>query len=134
MSKRDRIRVMAGLHGAVDKAKRRIAYEVWSQLDLATPVYTGRARANNMTQEGTPFRGEIGSPGDRSVSNAEARAAAEAVLIAVNEAEWKTPIHISNNLPYIQRLNDGWSAQAPAAFVEQAIARGVAAAERGGGR
>ena len=33
-----------------------------------------------------------------------------------NQALW-----LSNNVPYIGRLNDGWSVQAPAGFIEQAI-------------
>jgi hypothetical protein len=35
-------------------------------------------------------------------------------------------MHITNNLPYIVRLNQGYSAQAPAGYVEQ----GVLAARR----
>lgn len=34
-------------------------------------------------------------------------------------------ITISNNLPYIERLNDGWSTQAPPKFVESEIDRVV---------
>ncbi len=30
-------------------------------------------------------------------------------------------IYITNNLPYIRRLNDGYSKQAPAGFVERAV-------------
>ena len=30
-------------------------------------------------------------------------------------------VYISNNLPYIQRLNDGYSQQAPENFVESAV-------------
>ena len=32
------------------------------------------------------------------------------------------PAFITNNLPYIKRLNEGWSKQAPAHFIEQVIA------------
>lgn len=34
------------------------------------------------------------------------------------------PIYISNNLPYIQKLNEGSSEQAPAGFVDRAIILG----------
>ncbi len=40
------------------------------------------------------------------------------------------PIFITNNLPYIQRLNDGDSTQAPAGFVDRAIILGRQAVER----
>jgi formaldehyde-activating enzyme involved in methanogenesis len=33
---------------------------------------------------------------------------------------------VSNNVPYINRLNEGHSAQAPAGFVQQAVAKAVA--------
>lgn len=38
----------------------------------------------------------------------------------------REPIFIVNDLPYANRLNNGWSTQAPAGFVEQSIAQGVA--------
>lgn len=31
------------------------------------------------------------------------------------------PLHIQNAVPYIGRLNDGWSTQAPSGFVEKAV-------------
>ena len=31
------------------------------------------------------------------------------------------PVYVTNNVPYIEKLNRGWSAQAPAAFVEAQI-------------
>jgi len=34
-------------------------------------------------------------------------------------------IFITNNLPYAKRLNEGWSTQAPANFVQAAIRRAL---------
>jgi hypothetical protein len=36
-------------------------------------------------------------------------------------------VYISNNLPYIDRLNKGHSKQAPAGFIESAINAGLTA-------
>lgn len=33
----------------------------------------------------------------------------------------RQPLHIQNAVPYIERLNDGWSSQAPAGFVEKSV-------------
>lgn len=52
------------------------------------------------------------------------RANAEAAYAAGNEKLNKFKqgfISISNNLPYINRLNNGWSKQAPVNFVESAF-------------
>jgi len=38
-------------------------------------------------------------------------------------------VHISNDAPYIGRLNAGSSSQAPAGFVQRAIADGIRAAK-----
>jgi hypothetical protein len=39
-------------------------------------------------------------------------------------------VFVTNNVPYILRLNAGSSAQAPAGFVDKAVATGVAATEQ----
>jgi len=84
-------------------------------LVLATPVDTGRARANWQVGLGVEPADELASedPGGQGTI-------AKAVSVLSTRKSEQT-IHIANNVPYIQRLNEGWSAQAPAAFVEQAI-------------
>lgn len=85
-----------------------------------TPVDTGHARANWVPSVGDPFSSEV--DGD---------AASQAGVAQVlgyqlgDGAAW-----ISNNVPYILRLNDGWSAQQPAGFVERAIAETLLEAEQ----
>ena len=39
----------------------------------------------------------------------------------VANAKGNTSIFLNNNLPYITRLNDGWSSQAPKGFVQKAL-------------
>ena len=98
---------------------RRTASAIDSAVVLATPVATGRARAN--------WHAEINSASlavttDVSPSGSEAITAAKPII---DKAQAGDTVHITNNLPYIGRLNDGWSAQAPAGFVEEAVQVGI---------
>jgi hypothetical protein len=85
-----------------------------------TPVDTGHARANWVPSVGEPFRGEV--DGDAASQSGTA----DVLSYQLGDgAAW-----VSNNVPYILRLNDGWSAQQPAGFVERAIAETLLEAEQ----
>lgn len=91
---------------------------------LATPVDTGRARSNWLVSIDSPRNETIETLGkDPSAAINEGNTVIE-TYTKDNKA-----IYISNNLPYIGRLNEGYSAQAPAAFVEQAVIAAVNAIE-----
>lgn len=92
-----------------------LGLQVYTNLVYTTPVDTGRARSNWQASVGTPKGGTRGVQEPFSLI-IEAKAEFEASRIQ------KFPVlFIANNLPYIQRLNDGWSQQAPAGFVERAV-------------
>ena len=98
----------------LDKTVRATALAVMSNIVIATPVDTGRARNNwnadinavdaSTTKEANPNANGIGK-----VTDALARYKKGATVF------------ISNNLPYIRRLNEGHSKQAPANFVDKAV-------------
>lgn len=119
-----------------DALVRKVATAVDSTVVLATPVDTGRARANWQVNIGSPVEtvreaysaGEMGS-----TAAANAQAAIEHAKRVIAAYKGGSSVHITNNLSYIGRLNDGWSGQAPAGFVEQAVLIGVAAAQGAGG-
>ena len=96
------------------KVLRLTALGVNRSLVMATPVDTGRARSNWWPSIGTPSNnrgGVIHNPIDRSKRMwSKGRMPPFAVLF------------LTNNLDYIQELNDGSSQQAPANFVERAVA------------
>lgn len=103
-----------------------LALKIDARLVQMTPVKTGRARSNWLASIGKPDRSTLPGPtgpaeerppGIGPVAQA-AIAAAQAVILSAPEFPL---IYLSNNLPYIQRLNDGSSKQAPEAFVESAI-------------
>lgn len=106
-----------------DKLTRKVALAVDAAVVLATPVDTGRARSNWQVELNNIPAGTLPEPA--SPADGPARAIAEGKEKA---AAYKTgdTIHITNNLPYIGRLNEGWSAQAPANFVEEAALAGAA--------
>lgn len=114
-----------------DRLARRCALAVDGAVVIATPVDTGRARSNwivNLDSANTTTR-EPYSPGqDGATGGANARSAIEqgsAEIARYRGGHVNAAIHITNNLAYIGRLNNGHSAQAPAGFVEKAVMVGV---------
>lgn len=95
----------------LERKVRAVALKVDKELAATTPVDTGRARANWLPSLNTP---------DTRTVEPNQKPEIGPVLSAYKIQD---TILISNNLPYIQRLNDGWSKRAPAGFVESAIAR-----------
>lgn len=95
-----------------------------------TPVDKGVARSNWRVGIGAPARSVIGAyaPGSKlgigETANASAaigagRARIESVRGTTSGLA--TAIYISNAVPYIGRLNSGYSKQAPSGFVETAL-------------
>jgi hypothetical protein len=92
---------------------------------LATPVDTGRARANWIVTVGDPA-GEADRPNDKSGQSAIAQGQGQIAARRPGET-----IYITNNVEYIGFLEEGSSAQAPngmlqaARQVAEAVARGA---------
>jgi len=105
------------------KLVRKVALAVDQVLVLGTPVDTGRARSNWQVQIGAAPTGTLPEPAtpQAGVQRAFDNARAVIPLAGADGVE----LHITNNLDYIGRLNEGWSAQAPAGYVEAAVFAGV---------
>lgn len=107
----------------------RIARAVIRELLQSTPVDTSRALSN--WQVGASVSGPIdaysvGSAGStRAASLSSAMAEAER---AIKAGKLSNALVIFNSVPYIRKLNEGSSSQAPAGFVERAILAGKLAA------
>jgi hypothetical protein len=106
---------------------KKLTLDIVANLDRApteggTPVDTGWARANWIPQIGTPVTQPAGSR--TNVSDSEKEAGKAAVV-----AKYKLPatVYISNNVPYILKLNEGHSKQAPPGFIQANIAKAVTA-------
>ena len=95
----------------LDLAVRKISLELFSRVILRSPVDTGRFRANWQVAIGTMPNGTLDltdASGTATVSKATARSAG----VKAGDV-----IYLANNLPYAQRLEDGYSGQAPAGMV-----------------
>lgn len=95
--------------GTLKRAVRATALVVDAELVRRTPVDTGRARANWLPS--------LNSPDIRIV----APGAKPTIENTLTKFSLQDTVLITNNLPYIRRLNDGSSQQAPKGFVEDAV-------------
>jgi hypothetical protein len=115
---------------AMHKGVRAAAFSIYRNLIGFTPVGNpdlwktkyppkgyvgGRARAN--------WNISLNTIDATTTENTQAPDETKALEIAARFKIGNT-LYISNHLQYIQRLNDGWSMQAPANFVEKAISTG----------
>lgn len=108
-----------------DEAVRHCALAVDQVLATETPVQSGRARSNWLVSFNRPnmaLRPDTLGPAATVAQIAEARA-----VIALYQSGIHRSIIITNGLPYINRLNQGWSKQAPAGYVERAVMKGALA-------
>ncbi len=120
------IRVVIGdLEAFATRIVKRIALNATANLIETTPVDTGWARANWVLEIGAPFRGTAGTREQAESGRIDASAQQSGIAAVATGYKLGPEIFLSNNVPYITRLNEGSSAQAPAAFVQAAILRAV---------
>ena len=87
--------------------RNKIAMDLMKYITDRTPVDTGRAKANTHASAGSPSFAIFDFVD--TIGGATIAAAAQIILDSTNPYE---KIFIQNNLPYIRRLEHGWSAQA----------------------
>ena len=92
---------------------RKVFLAVDVAVVMATPVDTGRARANWLPS--------LNAPRFDSIEETDFERAMREARFTADSAGRGSILFLSNNLPYIGRLNDGWSEQAPAGFVQIAV-------------
>lgn len=119
---------------AIDKALkdtvRVVAIECFGGVIMGTPVgnpslwqspappgYTGgTARANWQLTNGAPAQGEVNAADSGNATRS-------AVISELPRLQFTGKYTLANNLPYIERLEDGWSTQAPQGMVKLSVAR-----------
>jgi len=113
---------------AIDEAASKLAVDtaltIVGDLAFKTPVDTSQALSNWQVSLGSPVDSKIPPyyPGEGgSTRNSSAQSTIDAAKNALKQKRPGVTIYISNVLPYIRRLNDGYSKQAPAGFVERAV-------------
>lgn len=103
-------------NASVDETGRAIVLELFGSTIKDTPVKSGRAKGNWQTTIGTPASGTLDRLG-------EAQALAEVRQEAASFGAGKV-IYLTNNLPYIYRLEYlGWSQQSPDGMARKNVAR-----------
>jgi hypothetical protein len=115
--------IIDGLEKDAEAVIKKLTLDVVANLTKApseggTPIATGWARANWIANVATPKTDPVGTP--ESVPSARAEQSASLGGVLAYRLR-NGPVFISNNVPYILRLNDGHSGQAAAGFVQRAI-------------
>jgi hypothetical protein len=91
-----------------------------------TPIDLGWASANWFINVGSPTTGNGGQADSGSLGSREAaQASSVAQFVSGYDYTRGQTIHVGNNVPYIARLNAGWSQQSPAGFVDDATQEAV---------
>jgi hypothetical protein len=104
----------------IEVVAKKVGIKLFTGVIMDTPVKLGIARGSWQASVGTPFGLEV-EHRDPSGS-ATVAAMTECAL-----TRWKPltgiPFILSSLCKYMQRLNEGWSKQAPALFIEGNITR-----------
>ena len=99
---------------SLDRTVRMVTLELFSAVIKSTPVDEGRARGNWQTTTGSPASGELDI-------RSEAATLAE---LKANVGGAGKVTYLANNLPYIYRLEMGWSTKkAPKGMVRKNFTR-----------
>ena len=103
-------------NASLDETGRAITLELFGSVIKDTPVKSGRAKGNWQTTIGSPVSGTTDRLG-------EAEALAEVSQQTASFGAGKI-IYLTNNLPYIYRLEFlGWSQQSPDGMARKNVAR-----------
>ena len=121
--------IIKDIEAKTAKAAVELMTEIHSELVTTTPVDIGWARVNWVPSYGAPYIVDIyrAKPDASSVGRVSLRAEAQKIRVALTYSLNDGNIYITNNVPYINRLNNGWSKQQPAGFVQRAIEKGLKA-------
>ncbi len=100
---------------SADRERRAICVELFKSVVMNTPVDTGRARGNWQMSPNVPKSNTTDrlSPSFSTVISQEMN----------NVGKLGDSVHMTNNLPYIQRLEYGYSGKAPEGMVRKSVER-----------
>lgn len=101
----------------LELATKKIALDVFANVINMSPVDTGRFKGNWQTAVGAPVSGTIEAL-DPSGAVVTAKVAGVVETLEVGDV-----IYMVNNLPYAERLEEGYSGQAPSGMVRLTVQR-----------
>lgn len=105
---------------------RYIASQILTEVVKMSPVDTGRFRNNNLVSIGSAYFGTTGSDKGAKLPRGSTNGVGShddgMMTLNSNVQSIKYPvIYIQNNLPYAERLESGYSGQAPAGIYANAF-------------
>ena len=120
-----------------DKLVVQVAETVLTNVVSDTPVDKGDARSNWQVNLNSPATGTRtafvpGTKGSTALDNIIASVEVGSQKLATYQSGQE--VHITNNLDYIEDLNNGSSKQAPPGFVQEAILESIATIQKAGFR
>ena len=99
-----------------DKFTKRITGEMLQQVVVATPVDTGQARGNWRVSVGV-----LDKKTDQTQDRSGQGSISNGIATIQSGGGIGKVVYISNSLKYIEKLNNGWSMQAPKNFMQIAF-------------
>ena len=125
--------IVRALEGLTETVITKITLDVTANLVETTPVDIGWARANWVPAIGRPFEVDLRNvrATDQNVTAAQAQQQSGITGVVGGYKLARGKVFVSNNVPYIRRLNDGSSKQAPSGFVQRAVKKAVTLDIRG---
>ena len=99
-----------------DKFTKKITGEMLQQVVVATPVDTGQARGNWRVSVGM-----VDKKTDQTEDKSGQGSIGRGIATIQSGGGIGKIVYISNSLRYIERLNNGWSMQAPKNFMQIAF-------------
>lgn len=124
---KDMEKVNAKVSQAASDHAVKIATTIVGDLVYHTPVDTSQALSNWDVTLGTRADFKHGPHFPGQAGSTQRQSAAETLRLAKQVLQNKKPgqsIFITNNQPYIRRLNDGTHSQQPGGFLERALLLG----------
>lgn len=134
------VKIAEGINVAVDNIVKDVATQALFHVVYYTPVDVGTARSNWAVGVGSPFVGNARpafspypsrwrapkGPGGSRAERANMFAAINLGKRKITARRAEQDIYITNHLPYIARLNDGYSPQTQAGFARLSVVKAAA--------
>ena len=127
MSFERELSILVEVEDEITNAGRKLGINIDRRVVMETPRDTGSAKASWLVSVNQPDSAIVDKDGE-DVGTAELQAiqagAAKAKLFTSGDT-----MYIQNNQPYIDRLNEGWSAQAGSGYIDAIISEEVRRAD-----
>ena len=122
--------IVSGLNRFVEKIIKKLVLDIVANLQAApnsggTPVDTRWASSNWVPNIGTAVETTAGTRAQAEAGQLSGASAAGVAQVVTEYKLAKGPVHITNNVPYILKLDAGSSKQAPAGFVRRGILKAL---------